>query len=96
MTVINPEPANTSKVEPKVKYPAIALYVSGVVLLAIVNAFTGDNNALLIEALPDYIEPFILPLVPVLVQMTTGYFSKHQWRKPEIQNPPTSNTTTLG
>lgn len=81
----NALPANTTKVEPKVKWPAIAIYVSGVVVLALVNAFTGDDNALLIETLPDVVEPFVLPIVPVVVQMVTGYFSQHQWRTPEVQ-----------
>lgn len=76
---------NTTKVEPKVKWPAVAIYLSGVVVLALVNALTGEENALLIAALPDYVEPFVLPIVPVAVQMITGWFAPHQWRNPEIQ-----------
>lgn len=84
MTVIQPEPDNTTTMEPKVKFPAVAIYVAGVVSLALVNAFTGNENALLLASLPDSIEPFILPLVPVTVQLITGYFAKHQWRNAEI------------
>lgn len=96
MSVVQPEPNNTSTVEPKVKYPAIALYLGGVVILALINAFTGNDNELLIETLPDMIEPFILPIVPVIIQMVTGYFAKHQWRQAEVTGPPSSNTTNLG
>lgn len=81
------EPTNTTKMEPKVKYPAIALYLGGVVILSLINAFTGNDNQLLIETLPDVVEPFVLPVVPVVIQMVTGYFAKHQWRSGEV-NPP--------
>ncbi len=84
MTIVQPEPDNTTTMEPKVKFPAIAIYVVGVIVLALINAFTADNNVLLLASLPDSVEPFILPLVPVAVQMITGYFAKHQWRNAEL------------
>lgn len=74
------EPATTKRMEPKVKWAGIGAYVAGVVVLAIVNAFTGDNNALLIDSLPDVIEPFVLPVVPAVVAAISGYFAKHQYR----------------
>jgi hypothetical protein len=96
MTIINPEPDNTTKVEPKVAWPAVGIYLSGVVVLALVNAFTGNDNDLLLAALPDQVEPFVLPLVPVVVQMGVGFFAKHQWRSAELRTVPSSNTTRLG
>jgi hypothetical protein len=85
MTVpTNAEPNNTTKMEPKVKWAGIGAYLAGVVVLALVNAFTGDDNALLIEALPDVVEPFILPAIPAVVAAISGYFAKHQWRSAEV------------
>lgn len=84
MTVIQPEPDNTGTVEPKVKWATIGTYLSGVIVLALVNAFTGNENALLIETLPDAVEPFVLPAVPAIVAAISGYFAKHQWRRAEI------------
>jgi len=80
MTTINPEPADTSKVEPKTKLGVLGFYLSAVVLLAITDASTADNNALLLEAVPDALEWFILPLVPALVGFAASYAAKHQWR----------------
>lgn len=93
MTVVNPEPNNTTAIEPKVKWPALAIYLTGVGVLAVVNALTGEENQLLIEALPDVVEPFVIPLVPTLVGLVTGFFAKHQWRKGEVINSPSSHNT---
>ncbi len=74
-------PNNTSKVEPKVFWATLGSYLSGVVVLALVNAFTGNENQLLIDVLPDVIEPFVLPIVPAGVAAISGYFARHQWRQ---------------
>jgi hypothetical protein len=79
-TPTNPLPSNTTKVEPKVKWSVLGTYLAGVVSLGLVNAFTADDNTLLIATLPDAIEPFILPLVPAVVAAVAGFFAKHQWR----------------
>jgi hypothetical protein len=80
-TPANPLPATTSKVEWKVKAATLATYVSGVVGLAIVNAATDDNNKLLTDALPDWLEPFVLPVVPAVAAFIAGYSARHQWRR---------------
>lgn len=79
-TINNPLPADTNKVEPKTWWATAGAYVAGVVGLAIVNAVTSDNNALLIRALPDWLEPFILPLVPAVVAFIAAWSARHQWR----------------
>lgn len=84
MTIYQPEPDNTSVIEPKVKLPAVAIYIAGVILLATADAFTANDNELLFAVLPDTVESFILPLVLVAVQLITGYFARHQWRTSEI------------
>lgn len=89
MTVLHPEPNNTSAVAPKVKWAGIGAYLAGVVSLSLVNAFTDNDNQLLIEALPDIVEPFLLPAVPAIVAAIAGYFAKHQWRQAEVPNPST-------
>lgn len=88
MTIVNPEPNRTNAVEPKVKWATLGAYLSGVVALALVNAFTGDDNALLIEVIPDMVEPFILPVVPAAVAAISGFFAKHQWRQAEVSPRP--------
>lgn len=84
MTIHNPESTNTTTVEPKVKWAGIGAYLAGVVSLGLVAAFTQDNNALLIEVMPDALEAFLLPMVPAAVAAISGYFAKHQWRKGEL------------
>jgi hypothetical protein len=79
-TPTDPVPPETNKVEPKVWWATVGAWIAGVVGLAIVNAVTDDNNALLIRALPDWLEPFVLPLVPAVVAFIAGFAAKHQWR----------------
>lgn len=83
-TASNPEPVNTSKIEPKVKWASIASYLAGVLLLALVNALTGNGNELIMEALPDWLEAFILPLVPAITALVAGYSARHQYRSAEV------------
>jgi hypothetical protein len=93
MTVIRPEPANTRSVEPKVKWATIGSYVVGVVAVGIVNALTGNDNELLIEALPDAAEAFVLPIVPAVSAFVFGWYAKHQWRvRPNAQGGASGST----
>jgi cytochrome bd-type quinol oxidase subunit 2 len=92
-TVTNPVPNSTGKIEPKVQWATIATYVVGVLALALVNLLTANQNELLIEALPDWLEAFIIPIVPALTTLVVGYNARHQWRRAEITGPPTSDTT---
>jgi hypothetical protein len=79
MSVNSPEPINTSKVEPKVAWATLGSYLAGVVLLALVNAL-DESTTLLSDAIPDMFEPFLMPLVPALIALVSGYMAKHQWR----------------
>lgn len=83
-TVTDPLPNHTTQVEPKVKWQAIAMYVVSAVLLLIFELATGNDNELLTAVLPDYLEVFILPLVPVLGGLVAGFYARHQWRRAEV------------
>lgn len=69
--------ATSSKIETKVTAATVGTYLAGVVVLALVNAFTGEENALLLASLPDAIEPFVLPVVPAVVSFIAGWAAKH-------------------
>lgn len=79
MSIVNPEPANTGRVAPKVTWATVGAYLAGVIALALVNAFDADST-LLTDAIPDMYEPFVMPLVPALIAFVSGYVAKHQWR----------------
>lgn len=79
-TPSNPLPENTTKVEKKVTLASLATYVVGVVGLALVNAATDDSNKLVVGSLPDWIEPFVLPVLPAVAAFVAGYSAKHQYR----------------
>lgn len=83
-TLLNPEPADTKAIEPKTAWGTIAFYLAGVVGIALTDAFTANDNALLLDALPDPIEWFVLPLVPAAVGFVTQFYARHQWRRAEI------------
>ena len=70
-------PAASGKVETKVWWATAGAYVAGVAVLAIVNAVTADDNALLVAALPDALEAFVLPSVPAVVSFISGWAAKH-------------------
>lgn len=77
---VRPNVGGTFPVAPKVKYTSIAMYLLGVVGLALTSAMTAADNQLLIEVLPDPVEVFALPLIPTLVAFVVGFASKHQPR----------------
>lgn len=92
-TVSNPEPPHTRAIEPKVKWGAVAAYALGALFLLLVELFTADNNALLLHVVPDFLEIFLLPLVPALASLAAGFAARHQWRSTEVgrtQAPGTS------
>ena len=91
MTITRPEPASTSKVEPKVAFASIGTYFAGVILLALVNLLDADST-LLTDAIPDMFEPFILPLVPAFIALVSGFMARHQWRAA----PRSDGSTTVG
>lgn len=66
-----------AKVETKVWWGTLGFYLAGVVVLALTNAFTANDNQLLIAAMPDVIEPFVLPAVPAVVGFITGWAARH-------------------
>lgn len=80
MTVINPEPANTTKVEPKVTAATVGSYLAGFLALLITNLATGSDNELISATLPDWLEAILYPILPALSAFILAYFQKHQWR----------------
>lgn len=90
-TPADPLPPNTNKVEPKVWWATVGSYLAGLVALLVIN-LSDDQTKLLISALPDTIEPLVLPLVPAIVAFAGGYVARHQWRTAGVQG----NRTTIG
>jgi hypothetical protein len=83
-TVNDPLPNHTNQVEPKVKWQALAMYVVASVLLFVYELVTGNENELLVTVLPDYLEAFVLPLVPALGGLIVAFYTRHQWRRAEV------------
>jgi hypothetical protein len=83
-TVNDPLPNHTRQVEPKVKMQAIAMYVVSALLLFIFELATGNDNELLVAALPDALEAFVLPLVPAVGGLVVAFYTRHQWRRAEV------------
>jgi hypothetical protein len=63
------------KVEPKVKAATVGGYLGLLALLAPLQAVQADLD--LISVLPDWLETFLVPLVPGLVTYVSGYVAKH-------------------
>ncbi len=75
-TPSNPVLDSDAPMAPKVKWGALAAYALGVVGMALTNVLTDNQNELLIYALPDAAEMFILPLVPGLASLVAGYMAQ--------------------
>jgi hypothetical protein len=67
-------------VEWKVKAQALATYFAGLIGMAILN---GVADANLIAELPDSVEVFVAPLLPVAVGALAGWKARHQERAGE-------------
>lgn len=83
-TPSNPVRDSKAPLEPKVKWGALGAYGLGVVGLALTNVLTNNQNELLIYALPDAVEMFVLPLVPGLASLVAGFAARHQWRSNDL------------
>jgi hypothetical protein len=70
-------PSTSAKVESKVWWGTAGTYLAGVAALAVVNAVTADDNALLVAALPDALEAFVLPSVPAIASFVFAWLAKH-------------------
>lgn len=81
-SITNPLPSNTKVVEPKVKAGAIATYIVGIVLVAIVGGVTDGD---LVGELPDWVAALVAPLLPVLAQFAAAYNAAHQYRRNAAQ-----------
>jgi hypothetical protein len=93
VTVIHPEPANTRKIEPKVKWATIGSYLAGFLGLFITNLATGSDNELISATIPDWLEAILYPLLPALVALLSSYHAKHQWRvRPGARGGATGST----
>lgn len=71
-------------VEAKVKASTIAVYLVCAAALAIVDAIRGD--ATVIAALPDWLEPFAVSLLPAAAAFLSGYQASHTTR-PDLTPP---------
>ena len=85
-TPSNPEHPNTTAVEPKVQWQAVVHYVASLLLLALYGAIT--DSTLLVDTLPYWAEIFVLPLIPTIGGLITGYAARHQWRTNEVRAHP--------
>lgn len=93
MTLINPEPANTRAVAPKVAWGTIAGYVVPFLGLALSDLLSTSGDGIINTPLPPWAETILLPIVPALATFLAAYNARHQWRvRPRAQGGPTGST----
>lgn len=96
MTIINPEPARTRKIEPKVTAATVGSYVAGFLALFITNLATGSDNELISATIPDWLEAVLYPLLPAVVAFLSSYNARHQWRVQPGARGGATGSTELG
>lgn len=62
-------------VEKKVTAASVATYLGSTGLLAVLG--TVQDNARLVEWMPDGLSPFVLALVPTAIAFVSGWRAKH-------------------
>jgi hypothetical protein len=62
-------------VETKVKAASALTYLAGVAGLAVINAVQGEP--VLISSMPDWLEPFVLSLLPAAGAAIGGWIAPH-------------------
>ncbi|UQA95590.1 holin [Streptomyces halobius] len=72
-------------VEKKVTAASAAAYLGSTGLLGILAAV--QDNARLLEWMPDTLSPFILAIVPTLITFATGWQAKHTPRTSDGVEP---------
>lgn len=65
------------QVEDKVKWSSMFTYLAASAGLAVAQAFT---DAGMVGALPNPLEPFILAVLPAVVNFLSGYVTRHTYR----------------
>lgn len=79
-TPTEPLPADTGKVEPKVKTSALVQYIVGLVLTAVISGAMDGN---LVAFLPDWASSILIPVLPTAAALLAAYRARHQFRVPE-------------
>lgn len=64
-----------AKAEPKVKAATAGAYLGLLAVLTVLQTVSGNLD--LISFLPDWLETFLIPLIPGLVAYVAGYVAKH-------------------
>lgn len=80
--------ADTTKapVEQKVVASTGAAYVAAFFLTAFINGAQSEDHALLLGALPEWVEVVLLPLLPAVATFLSGYMARHTPR-PDLGEP---------
>jgi hypothetical protein len=96
MTIINPEPALTMRVEPKVTWTTAGGYLATALAFLLNSLLSGDQMGVIATQLPAWLEAILLPLLPAVIAFLSGYQARHQWRvKPGAQGG-ISGSTEIG
>lgn len=68
-------PAEKIPIEKKVTWGSVGAYLGGIAIMAVLNAVSSDGG--LVSALPDWLEVFVIPVVPAMVAFISGWIAKH-------------------
>jgi hypothetical protein len=96
VTVINPEPALTMRVEPKVTWTTAASYIATALGLILNSILSGDPSGIIVAELPAWVEALLLPLLPAVIAFLSGYQARHQWRVKPGASGGISGSTEVG
>lgn len=75
--------------EPKVLAATATTAIVSFVLDAISNAVQNQDSGVLLNGLPDWLEPFVAALLLAIPTFAAGWSAKHQHRRGPAAAPPT-------
>ena len=68
-------------IEPKVQAATASSYAFSLLAFVLMTVVQDERVPLLLGFLPEWLEPFILALLPAAGALAAGYYAKHQYRR---------------
>jgi hypothetical protein len=82
-------------VEPKVVFATAASALITFLITAVSNGLQNEDHGVLLTGIPDILEPLVITGITALATFLSGWWAKHQHRRPAPGSPIVTNSGTV-